>query len=76
MDKYHAKMAIMARDGSTEANRMFWNAITNGEVDAEIVEFYNLSMASQIYVDSPEHKRLIELTNKYETRSVLNYEIW
>lgn len=75
-EKYHAKLAIMSRDGSKTATDIFMNEFARGWVKTEIMEFYRLSMDLSIVFGSTEHKRLVELTNKYETQEILSYRVW
>jgi len=70
----HAKVVIMTRDGVIpidEAHTML-HCCTN----PEIFEWLELSLKHEIYVDSPEHIRLKELTTKYETDKAIHHDLW
>lgn len=72
--RYWAKVVVKERDGSRNAARLLDDH--RGACPDEIIEWRNLSMDLDIRVDSDKHKRLSELTRKYETDEVLRTEIW
>ena len=71
---YHAKIVIMATSGSISMNDAY-NMLDTCK-NEEIFELLSLNMNLDIYENSPEHLRLIELSEKYETFSAIHYEVF
>ena len=73
-DNYHAKIVIMATAGQMSINRCY--DMLDRCKNEEIFELLHLNMKLDIYYNSPEHLRLIELSKKYETKSALQCKVW
>ena len=73
-NEYYTKIVIMRTDGrisATEAYRMLDTCHNE-----EIFELMQLNMDLNIYENSPEHLRLMELSKKYETEKAIQCEVW
>ena len=71
---YFAKIVIMATDG--RMNMLEAYDMLDTCQNEEIFELLHLNMKLDIYENSPEHLRLIELADKYETPKAIHYEVW
>ena len=77
--KYCAKIILMARDGRVSHPRAVDVILNNGlhhSVQDELFDWLHLSMKMNIYVESDDYDKLMELSEKYEIPEVINYEVW
>lgn len=75
-ERYWAKIAIRARDGDSECQRRILRSQRSlGVCPNEVFEFFMLNMDLGIFSGSSEHRRLSELTAKYEVNEVLATQV-
>lgn len=76
-----AKLTIDVRDGKISREEFFgWADMLSRSVPrqelSEVLEFAGLSQALEIYENSKEHQRLLELSEKFETHEIVTRRLF